>query len=1143
MMKSPLFVKLLVLAFLLHGSFAFTQANHWDFVANGEATAKALHRPSMPLNYKVLKLDLESLKRDLKEAPLWNTEAASHKPVVIELPMPDGSFQAFAVVNAPVMEDEIARKYPYIQSYMGYSMDDPTAYLRFCINGHGFDGTILSGNHSTVVIAPYEWGKTEYYVVNHLKDFREAINFKCDTDMSAYYKDGQKKNTSTSNNKTGSCQLRSLTVAIAAAGDYSQARGGTIASVMDAITARLTQVNATFESEVALHLKLVNENDQLIFLDPSSDSYGDSECANGAANSEIINGIIPPSSYHIGHVFSISQGAGGCAGIFPWSCSSDIIKANGASGEDTDINNLNNRAVMLHEMGHQFKASHTHNKCINPNGNDIYENGGPEPGAGTTIMAYPGDCHPGPQSVADLYYHANSLSPIIGTLSQLTSDCGEILTVNSSPQANAGLDLTVPKKTPFFLKAAAPNTGTGNTFCWEQMDYGIDPGNGDPPSMPQSNFKIGPLVRSLPPSGSNTRFIPDLAQLATNSFTGWEVLPSVTRTMNFRLTVRNGHCSANDDMKVTIANCGPLKVLTPIANENWIAGTLATITWEVAGTDTHPVNCKFVDLFLSTDGGLTYPVQLASKTLNDGTHQVTVPTGMNTTTARIMVKAYADAFFDVSDANHIISGPTNDFFIASITPTMQNVCTPYKKDYTIIIDKIGNFNGTVALSLGNIPNGYTPTFTPSSINTFPATVKLTVQNTSNPISGIFDLVVNATSGLSTKTRIVQLNVSAGLPSPATPVFPPNGATNITSIPTFVWSAAGGLSYRLQVATSSSFLTSTIVIDAPDLLFPTFRVPAGLDPATTFYWRVGVTNNCGTVNWTNTPYAPFYFTTTSDVICKSITNDHVVFFTRGPRSTEIVVPITQGGTITDVNVNDLNVDIGIVGDLIVKLQSPNGTQITLFNQSNCTEENLLVNFDDEAGSSTLPCPPNDNGTYTPFEPLSTFDGQFSKGTWSLIVIDPIANGGGNSYLKNWTLEFCYEPNMEEEDPGGGDEPGLGGNEGDGTKIQGFTSGNQQGTVETNGAGGLRPASNNDWLNVFPNPSNGQFKLHFFQTNPTADLWVFDALGRELLHQSNTCEEASWQETSLDTSSLPDGTYHLQLRDGQRIISRMVTLLHH
>ena len=56
-----------------------------------------------------------------------------------------------------------------------------------------------------------------------------------------------------------------------------------------------------------------------------------------------------------------------------------------------------------------------------------------------------------------------------------------------------------------------------------------------------------------------------------------------------------------------------------------LGGTPMNVTWNVASTTAAPVSCAAVNILLSTDGGYTYPITLASGVANDGAETVTTP--------------------------------------------------------------------------------------------------------------------------------------------------------------------------------------------------------------------------------------------------------------------------------------------------------------------------------------------------------------------------------------------------------------------------------------------------------------------------------------------------------------------------------------
>ena len=76
----------------------------------------------------------------------------------------------------------------------------------------------------------------------------------------------------------------------------------------------------------------------------------------------------------------------------------------------------------------------------------------------------------------------------------------------------------------------------------------------------------------------------------------------------------------------------------------WQNGSAQTITWNVNNTNSLPGSSN-VDIKLSTDGGLTFPVVLASGTPNDGSHTITVPTDIIATYCRILIQPTDNIFY------------------------------------------------------------------------------------------------------------------------------------------------------------------------------------------------------------------------------------------------------------------------------------------------------------------------------------------------------------------------------------------------------------------------------------------------------------------------------------------------------------------
>jgi hypothetical protein len=260
-------------------------------------------------------------------------------------------------------------------------------------------------------------------------------------------------------------------------------------------------------------------------------------------------------------------------------------------------------------------------------------------------------------------------------------------------------------------------------------------------------------------------------------------------------------------MKVDVtAAAGPFLVNAPNTAVSWVVGTNQTVTWTVAGTTANGVNSPYVDIFLSTDGGYTYPIQLASKVPNDGSEIITVPNNVGTTN-RIMVKGYKHIFFDISNANFSITAPTSSFAIAyNGTPEQQ-----FKEScagggtitYTVPYTTYAGFSGTTNFTITGTPAGATVALNPTSASAN-TTITLSISNTSSSPAGLNSMVLTATSGTTSKTVPLYLQLygafsTMSLTSPANLAVGQPNSLNLS------WAAdANATMYDVQVATDAAF---------------------------------------------------------------------------------------------------------------------------------------------------------------------------------------------------------------------------------------------------------------------------------------------------------------------------------------------------
>ena len=604
----------------------------------------------VPAVYRTLALDEVALSSILAQAPLENTVALG-AGTLLALPLPDGSLAHFHVVKSPIMAAALAAQFPQIQTYLGQGVDDPTATVRFDRTPSGFHALIL-GASGSIAIDPYSRNDTAHYISYFAKDEARPA-------AQGFNELGVVRSHPLSGNgarpAASGPTLRTYRLALAADGEYTQFFGGTVAGALAAMVTSVNRVNGVYERELAVRMVLIANETSIIYTNAATDPYtNDDGFAMLDENQSNLDTVIGNANYDFGHVFS--TGGGGVAGLGVI-CSTGE-KAQGVTGNTSPVGDNFDIDYVAHEMGHQFGADHSFNGTTsncgggNRNGPTAYE-----PGSGSTIMAYAGICGAEDlQPHSDPYFHTTSFDEIQAYIGSGTgaSCAATSASGNHAPVPNAGASYTIPKQTAFRLTGSATDQdGDALTYDWEQFNIGA----AAPPNTDNGNR---PIFRSFNPTTDPSRVFPKLTDIISNTTTFGESLPTTTRTLTFRLTVRDNRLGGGgvDHASVNIpvsAAAGPFLVTAPNTAVTWPVGSNQTVTWDVANTTAAPVSCPTVNILLSTDGGYTFPTSLLAGTTNDGSEVVTVPNSL-TTRARVQVACANNIFFDISNVDFTIGG-------------------------------------------------------------------------------------------------------------------------------------------------------------------------------------------------------------------------------------------------------------------------------------------------------------------------------------------------------------------------------------------------------------------------------------------------------------------------------------------------------
>lgn len=647
--------------------FVFVDISRGQGLAPSSAWSRLNHAPPdkvsaerwvTPIDYALFRVDRMVIQTSLAKARRGEPFQALVIGTEIKLPMPDGSQARFKVVYAPVMAPELAAKYPEIRTYAGQGIDDPSATVRMDVTPAGVHVQILSPNGAVYVDPAYR-EDAEYHVSYFKRDFRKAFNeWTCkvaDRELaSAALREQEDGGRMLAKTQSGST-LRKYRLVVAATGEYTTFQGGTVGAGLAAIVTAVNRVNQIYESELAVHLDLVGNNDLVIYTNGATDPYtNDDGSLMLGQNQSNLDAVIGNSNYDIGHVFSTGGG-----GIASWQsvCVFDR-KGRGVTGLGTPIGDPFYVDYVCHEIGHQFGGDHTFNSTSGScSGGNRWAPTAFEPGSGSTILSYAGICPPNDlQAQSDPYFHAGTIDQIQSYLNGFGGGCASNLpSGNTAPTVSAGADYSIPANTPFLLTAAGSDVnGDPITYCWEEMDLG------PATSLTDADNGSSPLFRSFLPTNSPLRYLPRLTSVLSNAVSIQEKLPTTTRTLNFRVTVRDnrpgGGGVADDDMVVSVVgSAGPFVVTTPNTNVTWSG--YRRVKWNVAGTAGSPINASGVNIHLSTNGGGSFNILLASNVANSGSAVVLLPS-LTSSQARIRVQGAGNIFYDVSDANFTITPPS-----------------------------------------------------------------------------------------------------------------------------------------------------------------------------------------------------------------------------------------------------------------------------------------------------------------------------------------------------------------------------------------------------------------------------------------------------------------------------------------------------
>ena len=1089
-------------------TLSFSQSNLWKKTklkpSESTLSIKSLHEDK----YQIFSLDLNAFKSQLTNTPL-RTDRGSGNSVIVSFPDEKGNMERFRVLETSILAPFIAVKYPNIKTYIGFSLDNPGARIRFSVTPQGLKTMTSYINKPTVFTVPIAKGNISEYItydrgvrINSKKDFEcltenEYVPIK---ELTSFSRDANDQ------------ILRTLKIAISTTGEYTNfwddgddTNGDAQTDALAALVSTLNRSNEVFEVDMAVTFQLVTGT-EIIYPSASTDPY------TGSYNSQLqstLTSVVGESNYDIGHLFNYGSNTGnaGCIGCV---CV-DGQKGSGFSSHsftDNDggpnMDDFFDIDYVPHEIGHQMGGNHTFSQSSEGTGVNY------EPGSGTTIMGYAGITGPNDvQDHSDPYFHYGTINQVLNNLDNRTCWTSTVIS-NNPPTANAGEDYTIPQGTAFKLVGSATDSDQGDvlTYTWEQVDSGTTTSGSFGPTK-----TTGAVWRSRPPTTNPTRYMPTKSRVLSGELTesnpvetvdnsSWETVSTVARSLNFALTVRD-RSEANgtgqfpqsdfDFMTVTVdGNSGPFAVTSQTSNETWNVGESQTVTWDVAGTDGGSVNTPSVNIYLSTDGGLTFPFLAASNIANDGSHTFSVPSADgDSDQLRVMVEGNENIFYAVNSTNFSLQ--ESEFAISVAQPSVD-VCSPNNVIYNFTYNTFLGFTGTTIFSVNGLQTGVNASFSSDTASQDGTNISLTLSNIGSLNVGTYNFQIIGTSGAIVKNTDADFSVFLELTETPTLTSPSNSGTGVALSPTFTWDEiSNASSYDIEIATDSGF--SSILVN--ENVTTNSYTEASLDQSTTYYWRVKAKNSCGDGNFSSVSS----FTTQNCSVCVSTGNTS--FETSTTRVVFNTIDNSSGksGSYSDYTDISTGVKADEIHDLTVQVNTDgNYTVHTLV----WIDWNQDCDFDDANEEYDLGTANNEVDGTTTESPLSiTIPSDALLGFTTMRVstrynLDPTScMTGQDAEIEDYTVEVLDATASIKD-----------------VSFEGF--------------------------NLYPNPSNGNFNLQF-ETASTAPvkLQLFDLTGR-LVREMQFSDVAARFSESISFKNTAKGLYLLKIKNGSKQTIRKLVI---
>jgi len=642
-------ILLILLVFILQfRSYTFAQVQNIDFWTFIEKTNDG----------SKYNLNFSGLENKLQGAPHVSERKLSE--VILVMPTSYGGKITFKFYENTVIHSNLEKKYPYIKTFVGIGVENPSYRSTIVLNNGRIIGSIESYKDPSHFKSYSENDRNNGILVYSEKFLNQ--NKICKTNSSLTEQTREFPECIGSDDPCYPSGTELVTYRFAAMvteAVNNEAADGTVDGGLTWLVGSVAYVNALYVRDVAFQLQIIENNDELIFTDsnPAPEAFKQ-DCGGGWADIGCELGVVDS-------VLDARIGSGGWdsgdeervwdyGAVFDTGYPGGLAYCPGPTSAQVP-----SMWVFSHEVMHNFGSPH--NYCAED---------GIRTSIGGTIMAHRVNETPNMFSTHSTEWALNYQETVgpygnwwyhNGSNQEITSNIIPELILPSE-------NITIPAGTPYVLEGSSDLLNENYTYNWESNDTADEQYSSDPDAETFLLPTQGSLSASVTPHSQGFRRIfPDMNVLLDNEYEKYgvdvytgvnqivEKLPFATREMNMRLVVRTNDPYAGSlnhkNLKFFVdGTAGPFRVTSQMDSTLWFVGSEETITWDIANTNNlDGVNCQSVDIALSINGDENFDYIIAESIPNIGSFTFTVPPTIPTNTARLMVRANNNIFFDINN--------------------------------------------------------------------------------------------------------------------------------------------------------------------------------------------------------------------------------------------------------------------------------------------------------------------------------------------------------------------------------------------------------------------------------------------------------------------------------------------------------------